>query len=151
MKLHYRDLTSSNNEFSSYAQSMKLILTTSTTHVVNNETLDLYILKERCCLNLSMKEDRQQRNFRCSSISHQPFYLLQMLERYTLSTTRFSSQSFDETGCDYFLFPTPGKKDHITIDIHYFALRLLRAKRRNNTASIRHPQQRKLHQQSLKV
>ena len=42
-----------------------------------------------------------------------------MLERYTLSTTRFPSQFFDETGCDYFLFPTPGKKDHITIDIHY--------------------------------
>ena len=42
-----------------------------------------------------------------------------MFERYTLSTTRFPSQSFDETGCDYFLFPTPGKKDHITIDIHY--------------------------------
>ena len=42
-----------------------------------------------------------------------------MLERYTLSTTRFPSQSFDETGCDYFLFPTPGKKDHITINIHY--------------------------------
>ena len=39
-----------------------------------------------------------------------------MLERYTLSTTRFHSQVFDETGCDYFLFPTPGKKDHITID-----------------------------------
>ena len=42
-----------------------------------------------------------------------------MFERYTLTTTRFPSQSFDETGCDYFLFPTPGKKDHITIDIHY--------------------------------
>ena len=42
-----------------------------------------------------------------------------MFERYTLSTTRFPSQSVDETGCDYFLFPTPGKKDHITIDIHY--------------------------------
>ena len=26
---------------------------------------------------------------------------------------------FDETACDYFLFHTPGKKDHITIDIHY--------------------------------
>ena len=39
-----------------------------------------------------------------------------MLERYTLSTTRFPSQSFDETGCDYFRFPTPGKKDNITID-----------------------------------
>ena len=42
-----------------------------------------------------------------------------MFERYSLSTTRFPSQSFDETGCDYFQFPTPGKKDHITIDIHY--------------------------------
>ena len=42
-----------------------------------------------------------------------------MFKRYTLTTTRFPSQSFDETGCDYFLFPTPGKKDHITIDIHY--------------------------------
>ena len=42
-----------------------------------------------------------------------------MFERYTLSTTVVPSQSFDETGCDYSLFPTPGKKDHITIDIHY--------------------------------
>ena len=33
-----------------------------------------------------------------------------------MSTTRFPSQSFDETGCDYFLFPTPGKKAYITID-----------------------------------
>ena len=65
------------------------------------------------------KTDNQETDFRCSSIFHQPFYLLRMFERYTLSTTRFPSQSFDETGCDYFLFPTPGKKDHITIDIHY--------------------------------
>ena len=65
------------------------------------------------------KTENHETNFRCSSISHQPFYLLRMLERYTLSTTRFPSQSFDETGCDYFIFPTPGKKDHITIDIHY--------------------------------
>ena len=36
-----------------------------------------------------------------------------------MSATRFPSQSFDEPVCDYFLFPTPGKKDHITIDIHY--------------------------------
>ena len=42
-----------------------------------------------------------------------------MFERYTLSTTSFPSQTFDETRCDYFLFPTPGKKDHVTIDIHY--------------------------------
>ena len=42
-----------------------------------------------------------------------------MFERYTLSTTRFPSQSFDETGCDYSLFHMPGKKDHITIDIYY--------------------------------
>ena len=42
-----------------------------------------------------------------------------MFERYTLSTTTFPSQTFDETGCDFFLFHTPGKKDHITIDVHY--------------------------------
>ena len=41
MKLHYRDLTSSNDEFSSYAQSIKPISTRSTTHPANNETLDL--------------------------------------------------------------------------------------------------------------
>ena len=41
-KLHYRDSTSSNDEFSSYARSIKLISTCSATHLVNNETLDLY-------------------------------------------------------------------------------------------------------------
>ena len=41
-KLHYHDLTVSNDDFSSYAQSIKLISTTSTTQLVNNETLDLY-------------------------------------------------------------------------------------------------------------
>ena len=42
-----------------------------------------------------------------------------MFERYILSTTVFPSRSFDETGCDNFLFPTPGKKDHITIDMEH--------------------------------
>ena len=41
-KLHYRDLTYSNDEFSSYAQSTKLIIATSTTHPATNDTLDLY-------------------------------------------------------------------------------------------------------------
>ena len=41
-KLHYHDSTSSNDEFSSYAQSIKLISARSATHLVNNETLDLY-------------------------------------------------------------------------------------------------------------
>ena len=36
-----------------------------------------------------------------------------------MSTTSFPSQTIDGTGCDYFLFHMPGKKDHITIDIHY--------------------------------
>ena len=40
-KLQYRDSTSSNDEFSIYAQSIKLILTRSTTHLVTNKTLDL--------------------------------------------------------------------------------------------------------------
>ena len=41
-KLHYRDLTSSNDEFSSYAQSIRLMFATSTPESVNNETQDLY-------------------------------------------------------------------------------------------------------------
>ena len=42
MKLNYHDLTSSNDEFTRYAQSIKLISTPSTTPQVNNESLDLY-------------------------------------------------------------------------------------------------------------
>ena len=42
MKLLWCDLTSSNDNLPSYAQSIKLISTISTTHPVNNETLDLY-------------------------------------------------------------------------------------------------------------
>ena len=41
-KLHKRDTTSSYDEFLRYAQSYKLILTTSTTHQVNNKTPNLY-------------------------------------------------------------------------------------------------------------
>ena len=41
-KLHKRDTTSSYNEFLRYAQTYKLILTTSTPHPVNNETPNLY-------------------------------------------------------------------------------------------------------------
>ena len=37
-----RDTRSSNDEFSSYAQSIKPISTRSTTHPVDNKTLDLY-------------------------------------------------------------------------------------------------------------
>ena len=42
MKLHRHDSTSSNDDFTSYAQSIKLISTTSTTHPGNNETPVLY-------------------------------------------------------------------------------------------------------------
>ena len=41
-KLHKRDTTSSYDEFLRYAQPYKLILPTSTTHPVNNETPKLY-------------------------------------------------------------------------------------------------------------
>ena len=41
-RLHYRDSTSSNDEFSSYAQSIKLIFTRATTHLVNNITQEFY-------------------------------------------------------------------------------------------------------------
>ena len=41
-KLHRRDLTSSNDDFTSYTQSIKLISTTPTTHLWNKKNPDLY-------------------------------------------------------------------------------------------------------------
>ena len=41
-KLLWHDTTSSNDDLPSYSQLIKLISTTSTTHLVNNETPDLY-------------------------------------------------------------------------------------------------------------
>ena len=67
-KLLWCDTTSSNDDWPSYAQSIKLISTTSTTHLVNNETPDS-IPKERRYLNLSTKEDRQPQN-RLSLLFH---------------------------------------------------------------------------------
>ena len=55
-KLHYHDLTSSNDKFSSYAQSIKLISTTSTTHPVTKGTLDLY--SEEATLSKFIHEGR---------------------------------------------------------------------------------------------
>ena len=66
-KPHRRDTTSSHDEFSRYAASYKLIPTTSPPHPVTTNP-QIYIAKERRCINLSTKEDRQPRNdFRCSS------------------------------------------------------------------------------------
>ena len=55
-KLHNRDTTSSYDEFLRYAQSYKLILTTSTTHSVNNKTADL--CSEGATLSNFMHEGR---------------------------------------------------------------------------------------------
>ena len=41
-KLLWRDTTPSNDDLPSYAESIKLISTSSTTHPENNETPDLY-------------------------------------------------------------------------------------------------------------
>ena len=41
-KLHYHDLRSSNDEFSSYSKSIKRIYARATTHLRQNKTLDLY-------------------------------------------------------------------------------------------------------------
>ena len=121
-KLHKRDTMSSYDEFLCYAQPYKLILTTSTTHPVNNETPNLY--SKGATLSILIHEGRLTTTKLTlvdlpSSIFHRPFYLPRMFERYTLSCTYFPSESFDETGCDYLVFPTPGKKEHVTVDIYY--------------------------------
>ena len=55
-KLHYRDSKSSNDEFSWYAQSIKLIFTRSTIHLVHHDTLDLY--SEEATLSKFIHEGR---------------------------------------------------------------------------------------------
>ena len=118
-KLHKRDTTSSYDEFLRYAQSYKLILTTSTTHLVNNETPNLY--SEGATLSNLIHEGRPTTTKLTSvalpsSINHSTFC---ECSKGILCLARISHQSFDETGCDYLLFPTPGKKDHVTFDIYY--------------------------------
>ena len=76
-KLHYRDLTSSNDEFSSYGNSIKLIFKRATTHPINNETLDLYA--EGATLSKLIHEGRwttTKRTFVAllSLTSHSTFY-----------------------------------------------------------------------------
>ena len=111
-RLHKRDTTSSYDEFLRYAQPYKLIPTTSTTHTVNNETPKLY--SEGATLSIFIHEGRPTTTKLTiidlpSSIDHSTFH----------KCTYFPSESFVETGCDYLVFPTPGKKEHVTVDIYY--------------------------------
>ena len=55
-KLHKRDTTSSYDDFLRYAQPYKLILPTSTTHPVNNESPELY--SEQATLSIFIHEGR---------------------------------------------------------------------------------------------
>ena len=55
-KLHKRDTSSSYDEFLRYAQPYKLILLTSTTHLVHNETPKLY--SEQATLSIFIHEGR---------------------------------------------------------------------------------------------
>ena len=76
-KLHKRDTTSSYDEFLRYAQPYKLIPTTSTTHLVNNETPNLY--SEGATLSIFIHEGRP-RSMKLtlvdlpSSIDHSTFH-----------------------------------------------------------------------------
>ena len=61
-KLLHRDTTSSNDDFTSYRRSIKLIRTTSTPYLVKNETLDSYPEGATLSKFIFTKEDRQLQN-----------------------------------------------------------------------------------------
>ena len=149
-KLHYRDLTSSNDEFTSYAQSIKLISTASTTHLVNNEALDLY--SEGATLSKFIHEGRPTTTKPTfvalpSLTSHSTFY---ECSRSILCKPQDSPHSpLTKVGVIISYSYAWKERSHYHRSRNPFALRLLRAKRRNNTTRIRPPQQRKLHQRSL--
>ena len=48
---------------------------------------------------------------------HQLSYSLQMYNRYILTTTRFPLVYLNDPLCNYYIEHTPGKQDHITVDI----------------------------------
>ena len=54
-----------------------------------------------------------------TNVFHQPSYNLQMYNEYIKSTTRFPLVYLNEPYCNFFLFHTPGKQDHLTIDVHF--------------------------------
>ena len=56
-----------------------------------------------------------------TNVFHQPSYnlLLQMYKRYILTTTRFPLVYLNDPYCNFFLFHTPGKQDHLTVNIHF--------------------------------
>ena len=67
-----------------------------------------------------MKEDRQPRNRLSLLFQISPAILPSLNVREVhLINHKLPFTNIDETGCDYFLFHTPGKKDHVTIDIYY--------------------------------
>ena len=118
-KLLRHETTSSNDDFTSYRRSINLIPTTSTTYPVKNKTPDSY--PEGSTLSKFIHEGRlttTKPTFVAlpNLTSHSTFH---ECSRGIFYQPVFPSRSFDETGCDYSLFPMPGKKDHITIDIHY--------------------------------
>ena len=121
-KLLRRDSTSSNDDLPSYAQSIKLISTTPTTHRVNNETPDFY--PEGATLSKFIYEGRPtptKPTFVALPYltSHSTFHKCSRGTPCQPQASLHRHLTFDETGCDYFLFHMPGKKDHITVDIHY--------------------------------
>ena len=106
--------------FTSYGRSIKLIPTTSTTHPVNNENPRFIFRRSDAVKILFTKEDRQTQNRLSLLFRLLPAILpFANVQEVYFVKHEIPSQSFDENGCDYFLFPTPGKTDHITIDIHY--------------------------------
>ena len=132
-KIHRHDSTSSNDDFTSYAQSIKLISTTSTTHPVNNETPDLY--PEGAMLSKFISKGRPTTTKQTfvalpSLTSHSTFY--ESLRgtpcqpqasphRHLTKPVVIISYSIRLERRIILLstFITPGKKDHITVDIHY--------------------------------
>ena len=48
-----------------------------------------------------------------------PTFLSYECTRNILTATRFSLVNSNNPYCDFFLFCTPGKKDHLTIDVHF--------------------------------
>ena len=54
-----------------------------------------------------------------TNVFHQPSYNLLMYQEYILTTTRSPLVYYSDPYWNFFLFHTPGKQDHPTINVHF--------------------------------
>ena len=94
------------------------------THNAHNDNINVTTTKEKRLMfimprkhsisnYLHWKDNNTEHNPFHPNLFHQPSYNLWLYEEYILTTLIFPLVYLNEPYCDYSIFHTPGKKDHL--------------------------------------